>query len=120
MPVNPLNVERLGNVDQHGVVSFHGPLTLENVMQFQNALRREENSQTVILDLTEVPYIDSSGLGSLVSVYVSRQKAGRAVALTGVNQRVLRLFEVTKTDSLFLMFPTIDDAIFALTTPAQA
>jgi len=117
---NPLSIDHVGKIEGHGVICLRGPLTLENILPFQNAFRREENAETVILDLTEVPYIDSSGLGSLIGAYVSRQKAGRRVALTGVNERVFRLFEVTKTESLFLMFPTIDDAILALNGPAQA
>jgi anti-sigma B factor antagonist len=114
----PLTVERLGGVE--GVVCLHGPLTIENVMLFQNAIRREEKSDTVILDFTEVPYIDSSGLGSLVSAYISRQKMGRRVALTGVNERVFRLFEVTRTDSLFLIFDTVNHALEALHRAGQA
>ncbi len=93
---------------------------MENVHPFQAALRREENAESVILDLSEVPYLDSSGLGSLVSAYVSRQKAGRRVALSGVNERVFRLFEITKVESLFLIFPTLDDAVAALSSSAQA
>jgi anti-sigma B factor antagonist len=120
MIANPLTVERRGRIEGHGVLWLRGPLTIENVLPFQNAIRREENAETVILDLSEVPYIDSSGLGSLVSAHVSRQKIGRGVALTGVNPRVFRLFEVTKTESLFLIFPTVDDAVAALTGPAQA
>ncbi len=74
----------------------------------------------VILDLTEVPYIDSAGLGSLVSAYISCHKAGRQVVLTGINSRILRLFEITRVESLFLMFPTLDDALGALITPVHA
>lgn len=102
------------------VLCLRGPLTMENVLPFQNAIRREEQQESVILDLSEVPYIDSSGLGSLVSAYISRQKAGRRVALSGVNERVFRLFEVTKTESLFLMFATLDDAVAALSGAAEA
>jgi len=118
MNVYPLTIERLGGVE--GVVCLHGPLTIENIVFFQNAIRREEKSDTVILDFTEVPYIDSSGLGSLVSAYISRQKMGRRVALTGVNERVFRLFEVTRTDSLFLIFDTVDHALEALRRAGQA
>jgi len=89
-------------------------------LPFLHAVRREEHAESMVLDLTEVPYIDSSGLGSLVSACISRQKAGRRVALAGVNERVNRLFEITKTDSLFLIFPTIHDAIIALSGTAQA
>jgi len=93
---------------------------MENVASFHNAIRREENAEAVVVDLTEVPYVDSSGLGSLVSACVSRQKAGRRVALSGVNERVFRLFEITKVESLFLIFDTIDEAIAALSSTAQA
>jgi anti-sigma B factor antagonist len=120
MQTHSVNIERLGGSEENGVLSLHGPLTIENVGQFQNAIRREEKSQTVIVDLSQVPYIDSSGLGSLVSAYVSRHKAGRNVALAGVNPRVFHLFEVTRTDALFLIFPTVDDALAALNSTAQA
>ena len=116
----PLQIERLGESSGPGVLCLRGPLTLENLPPFQNAIRREQRYQTVILDLTEVPYLDSSGLGSLVSTFVSRQKAGQRVALSGVNERVMKLFEITRVESLFLMFPTIDDAIAALTSAGNA
>ena len=106
MIASPLTVERLGATEAMGVLCLHGPLTMENVLSFLHAVRREEQAESVVLDLTEVPYIDSSGLGSLVNACVSRQKAGRRLALSGVNDRVLRLFEVTRTDSLFLIFST--------------
>ncbi|HLW87466.1 MAG TPA: STAS domain-containing protein [Terriglobales bacterium] len=118
--MNPLTVERLGAVGGQDVLCLRGPLTMENVLPFQNAIRREEGAESVIVDLSEVPYIDSSGLGSLVSAYISRQKNGRRVALSGVNERVFRLFEITKTESLFLMFETLDDAVAALSGAAEA
>lgn len=120
MNATRLTVEHITPLDGHGVLCLRGPLTMENILPFQNAVRREERSDTVILDLTDVPYIDSSGLGSLVGAYVSRQKAGRRVALAGVNERIFRLFELTRTDSLFLIFPNIDEALTALTNPMQA
>jgi anti-sigma B factor antagonist len=110
-----LQVERLDN----GVLSFRGPLTMENVPPFLNAVRRE-GAPTMILDFSGVPYLDSSGLGCLVSAYTSCSKAGRRVALTGVNQRVRKVFEITKVEQIFLMFPTLADAIEAFTNAGSA
>jgi len=110
-----LEIERLDN----GVLSFRGPLTMENVPPFMNAVRRE-GAPTMILDFSGVPYLDSSGLGCLVSAYTSFAKAGRRVALTGVNQRVRKVFEITKVEQLFLMFPTLADAIEAFTNAGSA
>src|SRR2546426_11732670 len=76
---NRLQVERLGNVKGQSVLCLKGPLTMENLCLFQNAIRREEGFSTVILDLSGVPYIDSTALGALVAANVSCQKAGRRV-----------------------------------------
>ncbi|HEY6764765.1 MAG TPA: STAS domain-containing protein [Candidatus Sulfotelmatobacter sp.] len=115
MATEPLEIDHL---DQ-GVLSLRGPLTMENVPPFLNAIRRE-NAATVILDLSGVPYLDSSGLGSLVSAYTSCQKSGRRVALTGVNARVAKVFEITRVESVFLMFPTLSDALEAFTNAGSA
>ena len=102
-----------------GVLSLHGPLTMENVSPFLNAVRRE-SAPTMILDFSGVPYLDSSGLGSLVSAYTSCQKAGRRMALTGVNKHVMKVFEITKVEEIFLMFPTLSDALEAFTNAGTA
>jgi len=115
MATEPLVVEHT----EDGVLRLKGPLTTENLPFFQNAMRRE-GAITMILDLSEVPYVDSAGLGSLISTYVSYQKAGRRIVLSGVNKRVLKLFEITKTEPLFLIFPTVWEAIETLTNAAQA
>ena len=120
MAAQPLTVERLQGFVGHGVLCLKGPLTTENLTPFQNAVRREENEPTVILDLSDVPYIDSSGLGSLVGAYVSRHKAGRRIALCGVNPRVLRLLEITKMESLFLIFSTLEEALATFAGAGQA
>lgn len=115
MASEPFEIE---HVDR-GVLSLRGPLTMENVSPFLNAVRRE-NAPTMILDFSGVPYLDSSGLGSLVSAYTSCQKAGRRVALTGVNKRVMKVFEITKVEEIFLMFPTLSDALEAFTNAGTA
>jgi anti-sigma B factor antagonist len=102
-----------------GVLCLRGPLTMENVSQFKTAVQRQE-APKMILDLSEVPYIDSIGLGSLVTTYVSLQKAGRLMALVGVNDRVANLFEITHVQDLFLTFPNVWDAIDALANSAHA
>ena len=115
MASEPLQIEHL----DRGVLSLHGPLTMENVQPFLNAVRRED-APTMILDFTGVPFLDSSGLGSLVSACTSCLKAGRRVALTGVNQRVRKVFEITKVEQIFLMFPTLSDALEAFTNAGSA
>jgi anti-sigma B factor antagonist len=120
MSPNGLTIARFaGEIHGQRVLSFRGPLTLDNLGSFQTALQVED-SPVVIVDLAEVPYVDSAGLGSLVRAYVSRQKAGKQIVLTGVNDRVLKLFEITGVEPLFLIFPNLDGAIEALTSTANA
>ncbi len=105
--------------EERGVLRLRGPLVTENLPPFHNAVRRDD-SAVLFLDLTDVPYIDSAGLGSLVSAYISLNKSGRRVILTGVNPRIQKLFEITKVEQLFLIFPDVHSAIEALSTSGNA
>jgi anti-anti-sigma regulatory factor len=55
-----------------------------------------------------------------VTACTSCAKAGRRIALTGVNKRVLKVFEITKVEQILLMFPTLGDAIEAFTNAGTA
>lgn len=120
MASEPLTIEHLTRPDGgEGVLRLRGPLTTENLSEFQNAVRRE-TAPTMILDLSEVPYIDSAGLGSLVAAYTSGHKRGRRLVLTGVNDRILKILQVTRMEHLFLMFPNVWEAMEALTNSGSA
>jgi anti-sigma B factor antagonist len=108
-----------GSLDTQRVFRLSGPLTLDTLSPLQNALRIE-TANTLFLDLTDVPYIDSAGLGSLVSACVSCNKAGRQFVLSGVQPRVRRVFHIAGVDRLFVIFDNIQDALDALTKPADA
>jgi anti-anti-sigma factor len=115
-----LVIERFdGAVHGQRVLCLVGPLTMATASPLQTAVR-SENASTLILDLARVPYMDSVGLGSLVGAYVGCQKAGRRIALSGANARVLHLFEVTRLEPFFLLFPTASDAVEALAHAASA
>ncbi len=115
-----LTIQRLEGANQaQRVLRLNGPLTATTSVPLQNALRGE-NAGTMILDLSHVPYMDSIGLGLLVGMYVSCQKSGRRIALSGVNPRVWQLFEITKLEPFFLVFPTLMDAVEAMTNTASA
>ena len=63
-----------------------------------------------ILDLTEVPYMDSAGFGLIVSHYVRCQGRGVRLVLVGVSPRVLQLFKMTNVDKFFPRVTTVDEA----------
>ena len=61
-------------------------------------------SPKVVLNLHEVNYIDSGGLGTLVSLYTSARNAGGAVKLASLSQRVGDLLQLTKLLTIFEVF----------------
>ena len=86
-----------------------GPLLLSNMFDFQNQLRAQKN-HGVILDLSDVPYIDSAGIGVLVNGMVSCKNNDRTLVLSGVNERVMTVLRVTKVDTLFHFVDSTADA----------
>jgi anti-sigma B factor antagonist len=56
--------------------------------------------QTVVLDLTDVRYMDSSGLGAIVGLYVSAKSANSQLKLINLNQRLKELFSLTRLGEL--------------------
>jgi anti-sigma B factor antagonist len=61
-------------------------------------------SPKVVLNLREVNYIDSGGLGTLVSLFTTARNAGGAVKLARLSQRVGDLLQITKLLTIFEVF----------------
>ena len=68
-------------------------------------------SPKVVLNLGEVNYIDSGGLGTLVSLYTTARNAGGAVKLANLSQRVGDLLQVTKLLTIFEVFDDEESAV---------
>jgi anti-sigma B factor antagonist len=100
---------RQGKSPETRILSFEGPITLSGLFAFQAELRKETPPLT-ILDLSGVPYMDSSGMGAIINYFVSAQKNGRKLILAGVNERIYALLELTNTTKLLKVVPTLADA----------
>ena len=96
---------RLGGM----VIRLVGPLTLSNLFELQTALRNA-SPELMIFDLTEMPYMDSAGIGVIVNYFVSAEKRGRKMCLAGANERVLALLEMMKLTKILGCFKTVADA----------
>jgi len=73
----------------------------------------ENGARALILDLSEVRFIDSSGLGALLSGYKNAGLRRASLALTGLQPRVQSMFELTRLQRVFEIHPTIEDALAA-------
>ena len=65
----------------------------------------------IVLNLAEVTYIDSGGLGTLVALYTTSQNAGCAVKLARLTQRVGDLLQITKLLTVFEVYETEEAAV---------
>ena len=108
MQEKPLEIEKV--VDAGGVViRLHGPLLLGNFFPLQTMVRSDP-SDLLILDVTDMPYIDSAGIGCLVGAHVSRESSGRKLVIVGAHERLLGSLKVTKVDNLFTFAPSVEQA----------
>jgi len=73
----------------------------------------EAGGQRVVVDLTGVSFIDSSGLGALLSGYKSAHLRSGSLVLAGLQPRVQSMFELTRLHRVFAIFPTVDAALTA-------
>jgi len=70
------------------------------------------NSTTnVILNLSGITFIDSAGLGVLVSMWSSSKSVGRVLKLASVHGKVKQVLEVTRLNSIFEIYETTGEAI---------
>ena len=84
------------------VVECFGKLVSENVPVLKQALLDQfGKKRRIVLDLKEVPLIDSSGLGALVTLHVSARTRGSKLEVVNARQQVRDLLSMTNLLSLF-------------------
>ena len=92
------------------VVSFQGDVDLEYSPKARRVLLDTvEQRRDVLVDLSGVSYIDSSGVANLVEAFqLSRQK-GTGFALVSVNPAVLRVLQLARLDKVFTIHANLED-----------
>lgn len=78
----------------------------------QEFVRLKEQGMTqLVVDLADVEFIDSSGLGALLMGRRLMEEAGGDLCIIGAQEKVLHMFRIVKLDRVFAFFETIEDAI---------
>jgi len=103
----------LTHTDQLLVVDVEGQLVVNNRQEFKQAIidQIDLGVRTVIVDFSRSPYIDSSGLGALVSLGKRLRDTGGDLRLACLNEDLRTLFELTRLDSLFPLYASRADAL---------
>ena len=101
-----LSIRQVGDVT---VIEAAGRITLgEGASAFRDQIRElgTKGDKKILLNLSEVSYIDSSGIGEMVSGFTSITNHGGSLKLVGLNKRVKDLLQITK---LYTVFEVFDD-----------
>lgn len=96
------------------ILDLKGRLTVGNeVATFRDRLQKliASGRTNIILNLQDVDYIDSTGLGALVMSYTSLQRAGGKIALLNLSRRGIELLVMTKLTTIFEIFDDEQNAI---------
>ncbi len=100
-PVRSLRM-RIQRSPERTVVLCSGRLTAEVSAAFKEQVKGLlPEAPRLVLDLTDLQHMDSSGLGALVALYVSARSAQRELELVNLNQRIRELLRISNLLSLF-------------------
>ncbi len=89
-----------------------GPDALEFTQAISEIVR--EGTSRLIVDMTDVPIVNSSGLGMLVNASTSLRSAGGRLAVSGANAKIRSLLKMTRLDTVFPSFDTREEAAASL------
>lgn len=95
------------------VVKVEGQLIVGNRQELKALIQEamEAGDRKFLIDCSQTAYIDSSGLGALVTISKKIRENGGELRLAGLNEDLRSLFELTKLDSLFHIASTVDEAL---------
>ena len=91
------------------VLHLAGPFTLRSVFEFRSIVQ-EMDDPIAIVDLTDVPFMDSAALGAVMFLHTLSQQNQRRYALVGVSKRLHDLFKVVGVDQILVTFSTQSEA----------
>ena len=94
------------------IVVFTGEIDLESSPAARETLLKcFEHTGNVIVDLSDVSYIDSSGVASLVEALQAAKKQGSQFALAAVSEPTRRVLELARLDKVFTLYDSVELAL---------
>ncbi|MDR2245773.1 MAG: STAS domain-containing protein [Treponema sp.] len=95
------------------IIDIQGELDLYNSYKLKELLMKmlEKKIERFVINLDEVEYIDSSGIGALIYISSTLKKLNHKLAITNIHGSVKKVIELTKLMSFFPITETLDEAI---------
>lgn len=99
-----------------GVLEVEGVVDAENSGQLKKAIQkaRVAGAEHFVLDMQKVGFIDSTGLGVLISLMRQQREQEAELRLTGLQDEVRSIFEITRLFRVFEILPGVPEALEAL------
>ncbi len=95
------------------IISLRGELDVESSQEMKSEVRKLISSEApnVVIDLTNVNYVDSSGLGTLIALQKDARFNGGSLSIVGASQQIRRVMKMTNLDKLFELYDKLDEVI---------
>jgi len=107
-----ISTRNLGTVT---ILDIAGEIDLYNAVDLEMTIRKliKENKVRVVINLAQVPFIDSNGLAKLLFTQRELQKVSGMLKLLSLTPNIRKLFEATKLNTKFEIFESEEDALMA-------
>ncbi len=104
------------------VIELRGDVTAASEGELMNAYRQagQEETRGIVLDFTGLDYMNSSGIGLLVTLLVRAKRARQQLSAYGLSDHYRQIFELTRLDEVISVHDDEDEAIAAARSGAPA
>jgi len=98
------------NEGGYSIISLVGEVDLHfSPKAREEILKTLKNKENILVDLSEVSYIDSSGIASLVEGYQMSKKSEQSFGLLSVSNAAMQVLKLARLDSVFPIYASVDD-----------
>ncbi|GAB2666588.1 STAS domain-containing protein [Kribbella swartbergensis] len=104
---------------EYVLVRLNGDLEMESAPAVTAELKRLVGPRPLVVDLSGVDFMDSSGLGVLIGAHKASAALGGALVVAGPGPRVQKIFRITKLNKVFTVHETLEEAVASLAAPLE-
>ncbi len=100
-------------VNDIAVIRFSGELTIHNSQKAKSFINDQflKGYNKIILVMQDVTYIDSTALGMLVALYKTTRTENQQIVISGTNENLRRLLQLTRLNTFFVVYDDFDEAL---------
>ena len=97
--------------DNFIIFYLEGDLKMGNIAMFEQDIFPyiKDDEKKVVVDMENVPYMDSSGLGAFVKLNKRLHEYKKEIIIIGVNEKVMNIFKVSKLNTIFNIYNCLED-----------